>query len=371
MSTESELKRTPLHDRHVALGARMVGFGGWSMPVQYAGIVAEHRGARSAAGLFDVSHMGEFVLEGPGALDLLQRALTNDYASLAPGRARYSLMCAEDGGVVDDLIVTCEGDGRYLIVVNAGNIDQDFAWLSALAGDDVTLTNVSDQWALLAVQGPRSADILAGLLADDDAAALRALRYYATHRCALFGVPVIISRTGYTGDLGFEVFVPAESAVAVWDGLLDGGADQGLVPVGLGARDTLRLEAGFCLHGHDISPQRNPIEANLARFVKLDKPAFVGRETLARIAADGPAERLVGLSVTERGVVREGCAVLADGQPVGIVTSGTFSPLLERSIALAYVRSDLCEVGTTLAVDVRGRALPCVVSALPFYKPAG
>ncbi|MBI5834459.1 MAG: glycine cleavage system aminomethyltransferase GcvT [Armatimonadetes bacterium] len=366
---ESELKQTPLHDRHVALGARMVGFGGWSMPVQYAGIVAEHRGARAAAGLFDVSHMGEFIVEGPGALGLLQHALTNDYASLAVGRARYSLMCAEDGGIIDDLIVSREGEDRYLIVVNAGNIDGDFAWLSSLAGDDVTLTNVSDEWALLAVQGPRSADILAGLLSDGDATAVRALRYYAIHRCPLLGVPVVISRTGYTGDLGFEVFVPADSAVTVWDGLLAGGAAQGLVPVGLGARDTLRLEAGFCLHGHDISPARNPIEANLGRFVKFDKPAFVGRDALAAVSDAGCAERLVGLSVTERGVVRDGCAVVHDGQPVGLVTSGTYSPLLERSIALAYVRADLTEVGTALAVDVRGRALPCMVSALPFYKP--
>lgn len=365
----SDLLRTPLYANHAALGAKLVPFAGWEMPVQYQGILAEHRACRGAAGLFDVSHMGEFTLTGAGSLEFLQRALTNDFGSLAIGRCRYSLMCNEAGGIVDDLIVYRTGESEYLLVVNAGNIAQDFAWLDGLGHPAVTLVDRSRDYGLLALQGPAAAAILAPLLSGADAATVAALKYYAFADVTLCGQPVTVSRTGYTGSPGYEILIAADQTALVWDTLLAAGAPAGLVPVGLGARDTLRLEAGFCLHGHDISPTRNPLEAGLERFVKLDKPEFVGRAALAAVAASGPAQRLVGVTLQDRAVAREGAAVSSGGQAVGVVTSGTFAPSLEQPIALAYVRSDLAAVGTELTVEVRGKALACRVTALPFYRP--
>ncbi|MBI2298981.1 MAG: glycine cleavage system aminomethyltransferase GcvT [Armatimonadetes bacterium] len=360
-----ELRRTPLYDRHVALGARMVPFGGWEMPVQYEGILAEHRAARAGAGAFDVCHMGELELRGPGALPFLQQALTNDFSSLAAGRCRYSLMCAPDGGILDDLVVYRTGEESWMVVVNAANTPADVAWLTGLPRDGCSLDDRSAATALIAVQGPGSPTLLRGLLRADHAARLAALRYYAFGTFELFGVPMLISRTGYTGDAGFELCFAREAAGPVWDQLLAAGA----VPVGLGARDTLRLEAGFCLHGHDISPQRNPIEADLPRFVSLAKGDFVGREALARAAEAGPAEKLVGLEVVGRGVVREGYPILHGEARVGTVTSGSYGPSVDRFIAMGYVRADLAEVGTELAVEVRDKPVPCRVAARPFYRP--
>jgi aminomethyltransferase len=367
---DDALRRTPLHARHVALGAKMVPFGGWSMPVQYDGIVAEHKRCRAAAALFDVSHMGELLVAGGGALEFLQQALTNDFTSLAIGRCRYSLMCNDAGGVVDDVIVYHAAENRYVLVVNASNIDDDVSWLDSLDHRGAEIENQSADFGLLAVQGPRSRDLLVALADADSAARLAGLGYYTFTDATLAGQRTTVSRTGYTGDLGFEVFVPAEHTGELWDRLLADGAAFGLGPAGLGARDTLRLEAGFPLHGHEISLTREPLAAGLGRFVKLDKPAFMGRGVLADIAARGPAERLVGLVATERGVMRDGCAVLSAGTNAGVVTSGSFSPTLDGSIALAYVRADLAEAGTALEVEVRGRPLACAVHALPFWKRA-
>lgn len=362
------LKRTPLYDRHVALGARMVPFGGWEMPVQYAGIVAEHKACRAGLGLFDVSHMGEFRISGPGAVAFLESALTNSVADLALGRCRYSLLCHHDGGILDDLIFCREADDSFLLVVNAGNIEADREWLTSLPAADCVLTDLSDRTALLAIQGPRSGELLGDLLGAD-ADRLASLKYYRFAEFNLFGLPVVISRTGYTGDLGYELMLPAEHAVTVWDGLRQAGQGCGLEPIGLGARDTLRLEAGFCLHGHDISPERNPLEAGLGRFVKFDKGDFVGRDALLRVQADGPAEQLIGLVVTGRGVIRQDYPIRQAGESVGVVTSGSFAPSLERFIGLGYVRSDLAADGTRLEVDVRGKEVGCVVVPRPFYQP--
>jgi len=363
------MSRTPLYDRHVALGAKMVDFAGWEMPIQYRGILAEHRRCRAVAGLFDVSHMGEFALEGPGGLAFLQRALTNDYGTLAVGRCRYSLLCNEAGGILDDLIVYRRADERWLLIVNAANIAADFAWLDALGHPDAELRDVSAAHGLIALQGPRSLDLLALLLSATEAERLRALHYYAFGAFKLPGAPVLISRTGYTGDRGVELLAPTAATPALWDLLLSAGAEAGLVPVGLGARDTLRLEAGFCLHGHDISPARDPLSAGLERFVALGKGDFVGREALARIAAAGPRERLVGLLPEGRAPVRDGAALTVGGEPVGVVTSGSFSPSLDRPIALAYVRADLAAPGTMVEAEVRGKAITCAVASLPFYRP--
>jgi aminomethyltransferase len=367
MSELAGARRTPLYDRHVALGARIVPFGGWAMPLQYDGIVAEHKRCRAAAGLFDVSHMGQLRLTGSGALQFLQRALTNTYADLAVGRGRYSLLCNESGGIIDDLIVYRLADEDWLLIVNAANVANDFAWLEGLGHAAADLVDQSDDFGLLAVQGPRSTEILVDLL-PEAAERLGALRYYACGRFEWAGAPLLVSRTGYTGDLGYELLVEAGRAAELWDRLLAVGGPRGLGPVGLGARDTLRLEAGFCLHGHDISLDHNPIEAGLERFVRFDKGPFIGRQALAEVAAAGPSQKLVGLLALDRGVLRAGCPVLARGESVGQVTSGTFAPSLEGSVALAYVRSELAAPHNELAVEVRGRAVACRVSALPFWR---
>ncbi|MCC7495711.1 MAG: glycine cleavage system aminomethyltransferase GcvT [Fimbriimonadaceae bacterium] len=360
------LQRTPLYQRHVALGGRLVEFGGWEMPVQYSGIVAEHLATRRAMGLFDVSHMGEFELRGPGAVAFLERAVSNRVADLAVGRCRYALLCNEAGGVLDDLLYYRLAADHLLLVVNAGNIAGDLAWLQGLAPSDCELTDQSAASGLLALQGPGSRDLLVSLLGAAGET-LAGLRYYQFATFELAGAAVLISRTGYTGGPGYELCCPAEAVGALWDLLLAAGAPTGLLPVGLGARDTLRLEAGFCLHGHELTPRRNPLEAGLARFVDLGQP-FVGRDALAAVAAAGPADRLTGVEVVGRGVIREGAMITVGGEPCGSLTSGTFSPLLERSIGLGYVPAALPD-GAAVEVLVRGKPLPCRLTTPPFYKP--
>lgn len=359
------LKQTPLHDRQVELGGRMVEFGGWQMPVQYTGIVAEHTACRTAAALFDVSHMGEFTVTGPEAGAWLERMLTNRVSDLELGRCRYTLMCAEDGGILEDLLVYRTGDEAFLLVVNAANIDADLAWLESHREGELELTDVSDERALLALQGPRAKELLQPLV--DDGARLAELKYYRFGTFELDGVEALVSRTGYTGEFGYEIMIAPERAVAVWDRLLTAGEPLGLLPAGLGARDTLRLEAGLCLHGHDISAARNPIEAGLDRFVDLAGD-YLGADAIRRAAESGTAERLVGLRVGGRGIIRDHCAIEQHGTPVGEVTSGTFSPTLATSIGLGYVARDAAEVGGELAVIVRGKPLPVSVVETPFYR---
>ena len=357
---------SPLLDRHEALGAKIVDFAGWLMPIQYAGILEEHRATRSAAGLFDLSHMGELIVEGPEAGAALAAALITDPPALAVGRAQYSMICAADGGIIDDLIVYRLGDARFMVVANASNARAvSDALAHRLDGFKAVLDDHSLATGLVAVQGPRSLDVL-GPLADLD---IDAIRYYGMAEGRVVGVPAMIARTGYTGEDGFEVFADVARVHEVWDAMLDAGRPHGLVPVGLGARDTLRLEAGMPLYGNELDRSTNPFEAGLGRTVKLGKPGpFVGREALEKVARDGTERRLVGLVLRERGIARHGYPVLADGAPTGVVTSGTMSPTLNAAIAMAYVAPGNAEPGTMLAVEIRGAPVAAEVVPLPFYK---
>jgi len=358
------LKRTPLWDEHIALGAKMVPFAGFEMPVQYpAGITAEHRAVREQAALFDVSHMGEFELRGPQALDLIQRVAVNDASRIEVGQAQYSAMCYESGGVVDDLIVYRFED-RWMLVVNAANLEKDLAWIRGHAdGLDVEITDASDRTALLALQGPAAREVLRPLVDGD----LDAIRYYRFVEAQVGGTRGVVSATGYTGEDGFELYVPAAEARALWRALLDAGAGR-VVPAGLGARDSLRLEMGYPLYGNDLDTEHTPLQAGLGWITKLDKGPFVGRAALLAEREAGPTRKLVGLRIDERGFPRPGYPVLSDGVEVGHLTSGTVSPSLGHGIALGYVPTPMAVEGTALEVDARGRTLSATVVRPPFYK---
>jgi aminomethyltransferase len=359
------LKRTPIHAEHVRLGGKMVPFAGWEMPVQYAtGILEEHRAVRNRAGLFDVSHMGEVEVRGPDALALVQHVTTNDASSLETGQAQYSVMCREDGGAIDDCIVYRFSDG-YMIVVNAANRDKDRDWILAHAqGRAVEVEDVSDAIALLALQGPFAASILAKLTDTH----LDAIDYYHFAEGTVDGVQTVISRTGYTGEDGFELYVPAERGSRLWRRLLEAGQAEGLVPVGLGARDSLRLEMGYALYGDDIDERRTPLDAGLGWVTKLDKGEFVGRDALVRQKQAGVREKLVGFVLQERGFPRHGYAVQWQGKTVGEVTSGAYSPTLNVGVGLAYVPADASKAGTRLDILVRDRPCAAEVTRPPFYK---
>ena len=359
-------RATPLVDRHLALGARMIDFAGWLMPVQYAGIVEEHRAVRERAGLFDLSHMGELYVEGPEAGAALARALVSDPPSLPVGRAQYSMICAPDGGVIDDLIVYRLAVERYLVVANASNtaVVSD-ALAERLDGMRVVLDDRSLDTALVSVQGPRSVAILSGLTDVD----LATLRYYAAAERNVAGAPALVARTGYTGEDGFEIFVEWERAGEVWDAMLEAGRPFGAIPVGLGARDTLRLEAGMPLYGNELDRTTNPFEAGLGRVVRLATESdFVGRSSLEKAAAEPPRRKLVGLVVRGRGIARHGYPVLSGEAVTGTVTSGTASPTLGVPIAMAYVAPRDAEPGTMLDVVVREQRVAAEVVDLPFYR---
>jgi aminomethyltransferase len=343
------LRRTPLYERHRALGARMVPFAGWEMPVQYEGVIAEHRAVRTDTGVFDVSHMGELEVEGPRAHELLQVLLANDLDKIEPGGAQYTLVTNERGGIVDDLIAYRLEQGRYLLIVNASNREPVFQWLKEreIPGSDVR--DVSDEFGLLAVQGPRSIERL-GL---DDAPAFT----FAEHE--LDGIEVMVNRTGYTGERGLELLVPAEDAADLWDRVLERGA----VPCGLGARDTLRLEVCYPLHGNDIGPDTDAISAGLAWVCALDKD-FTGADELRRIKADGPNQRLVPFVMEDSGIPRQGMSIEGGGE----VTSGTHSPMLDRGIGMGYVRAERAAPDTELTIDVRGRGRRARIVTKPIYK---
>jgi aminomethyltransferase len=362
------LKRTPLFDAHVKAGARMVPFGGWEMPVQYRGIIEEHRTVRAAVGLFDVSHMGEFEVRGKDALAALQRLTTNDVRTLAIGQVQYSVLCHPDGGIVDDLTVYRLADDHFMITVNASNIDKDLAWVteqSTRGGFDARWENVSAQTGLVAVQGP-NAEKLVGRLADRD---VTAIGYYRFARGAVAGVPATISRTGYTGEDGFELYVPWESTERLWHALLDEGARDGVAPIGLGARDTLRLEMRYALYGNDIDETTNPLEAGLGWVVKPAKGDFIGREAIEAVRAAGVKRRLVGLEMTERAVARHGYPVRAGGSTIGVVTSGSYGPSVDRYIALAWLAAAHAAVGSEIEVEIRGQGKPARVVKTPFHPP--
>jgi len=358
----TSLKRTPLHAAHVKAGARMVEFGGWDMPVQYAGIIEEHRRVRTAAGLFDVSHMGEFEVDGPGALAALQTLTTNDVAALEIGQVQYSLFPYPEGGLVDDLTVYRLDADRYMLTVNASNIDKDWAWVTT-HGAGARWRNISAETGLIAVQGPRAEELVAGL-ADVD---VRAIGYYRFARGRLAGVSTLISRTGYTGEDGFELYAPWGETERLWTALADAGTKVDAGPIGLGARDTLRLEMRYALYGNDIDETTNPLEAVLGWVVKPAKGDFIGKAAIERVRAEGPKRKLVGIEMADRSVARHGYPVLSDGRRVGEITSGTFGPSVQKSIAMAYVETPLAAIGTELQVEIRGQAHPARVVKTPFH----
>ena len=364
-----EGKKTPLYDLHVKAGGRIVEFGGWLLPVQYkAGIIAEHKAVRNAAGLFDVSHMGEIWAEGPAALDFLQQLLTNDFSDLSAGQTRYSPMCYLNGGTVDDLLVYKFSNTRYLLVVNAANIEKDWEWMLKTADKfEVKLTNASAQTAQLALQGPKAVEILKKLsLSPFDSLGY----YHFLPEAEVCGIPAIISRTGYTGEDGFEIYCPSQDAPKLWLNLMQVGKNLGLLPTGLGCRDTLRFECCMPLYGHELSQDITPLMAGLGMFVKLNKKDFNGCEALRKQKADGLPQRVMGLELIDRGVARAGFEVKAGGKVIGRVTTGSPAPTLGKNLALALIDTAYAKIGGEVIIDIRGREVKARIVKKPFYKRA-
>jgi aminomethyltransferase len=365
--TDRDIKKTPLNRVHREAGARMVAFSGWEMPVQYTGVIDEHLAVRTRAGLFDVSHMGEVSVLGREALDFLQHVTCNDVSRLSPGRIQYSALTTPQGTFVDDLLVYKRREDDYLLVINAGNTQKDVDWLRYHAkGYDLRLEDVSDHWCQLALQGPRSQEILQSLTN----ASLAPMKYYGFVQDNVSGVPCIVSRTGYTGEDGFEIYGPAEAAETLWYSVLGAGAPHGLVPAGLASRDTLRLEARMALYGNDIDDTTTVLEADLGWIMKLEKGDFLGRDALLLQNAHGLTRTLVGFETEGRAVARHGHKALSHGTNVGTVTSGTFAPFLKKNIGLAYLPIALTQPGSRFTIDIRGRLEPAVVVPTPFYTRA-
>ncbi len=361
----THLKKTALHPVYEKWGAKTIDFGGWDLPVQFSGIHSEHEAVRTRAGLFDVSHMGEFIVKGEAALGFLQNMLTNDVSKLETGQAQYALMCYPDGGVVDDLLVYRLGEDEYMLVVNASNIGKDFEWLEKHREDQPDLDDISDETALIALQGPLAERIIRKVT-DAPVEMLKPFHF-------LNGVPLgegnaLISRTGYTGEDGFECYVPAADAEAVWEALLEAGREDGLIPAGLGARDTLRFEARLPLYGQELSPGITPIEAGLGLFVKIDKGDFIGREALAEQKREGTRRKLVGIEMIDRGIPRTHYPVFADGAQIGEVTTGTQSPTYRTNVGLALLDRAYSDLDTEVWVEIRGKRLKARVVKTPFYK---
>jgi aminomethyltransferase len=362
----SQLKRTPLYEVYKDQ-AKMIDFGGWELPVQFTGIKEEHEAVRTRAGLFDVSHMGEIVVKGPDALALIQKLTTNDASKLEIGTAQYSLMCYPDGGTVDDLLVYRTGEEEYLLVVNAANTDKDFEWIREHASGNVTVTNMSVETAQLALQGPIAEQVLQKFTQTD----LSEIKFFKFKQNVMItGVPVLVSRTGYTGEDGFELYMPAEGAAKVWNAILEAGKEEGVLPCGLGARDTLRFEARLPLYGQELSPSITPIEAGLGFAVKPEKGEFIGRDVLARQKAEGAPRKLVGLEMIDRGIPRAHYPVHADGRQIGEVTTGTQSPTLKKNVGLALIEAAYAELGREVDVEIRGKKLKAKIVPTPFYKRA-
>lgn len=359
-------RTTPLYGEHVALGAKLVSFGGFVMPLHYGSILEEHRAVRERAGLFDVSHMGEIEVSGPQAVQLVEELVTNRVSALTVGQALYTPMCREDGTVIDDLLVYRLSPSSLVLVVNAANTARDLQWIGAQAErfPRARVRDISEATALLSVQGPRAAQIIRPLCDDDP----HGLAPFTFRRTRVAGAQTLVSRTGYTGEDGFELYADAPAAASLWRAILEAGRAQGLEPVGLGARDTLRFEARLALYGQELDDTTNPLEAGLKPFVKLDKPGFVGREALLVVAERGPGRRLVGLELVEPGIARHGYPIFDGEQEVGVVTSGMLSPTLGRAMGLGYVPSDRTEPGRPIAVGIRGRRVQARIVRTPFYR---
>ena len=359
------MKDTALSAIHAALGAKMVPFAGYNMPVSYQGINLEHQTVREKVGVFDVSHMGEFFVTGPNALSLIQRVCSNDASKLEDGQAQYSCFPNEDGGVVDDLIVYRIAAEKWLLVVNASNIDKDWAWINSHNTMEATLENSSDHYSLLAIQGPKSIQAMQSLTQED----LSAIKFYTFKMNTFAGVEnVIISATGYTGSGGFEIYCKNTQVAKIWTKVLEAGADWGIQPIGLAARDTLRLEMGYCLYGNDIDDTTSPLEAGLGWITKFNKD-FINSESLKKQKEIGVSKTLVGFELSQRGIPRQGYAIVdAQGNSIGRVTSGTMSPSMGKGIGLGYVPMALKEVGSQIHIQIRNKIVPAMVVKLPFYK---
>jgi aminomethyltransferase len=371
MTETGTLRKTALNATHRATKAKMVDFGGWDMPVEYSGLIAEHMAVRTAVGVFDVSHMGDIQLRGPGSLAAVQRLCMNDASKLAEGQAHYSAMLYPNGTFVDDVVVHKLSGNDYLIVINAGTREKDVQWIRQTIGHmpGVHINDFSDYYTQLAIQGPRAAETLQKLT-PTDLSAIKNYWFTWGQVCGLHNV--MIARTGYTGEDGFEIYIPSDvpTSERVWSEVLEAGAEFGILPCGLGARNTLRLESAMALYGHEISDTINAFEAGLGRYAKLDKPEFVGRDTLLEIQADGgPKRKLVGLEMIERGIGRDGYPVFSlDGAQIGEITSGSPAPFLKKNIAMAYVPVEHSSLETELAVEIRGQKVKARVAPLPFYK---
>ncbi len=364
-------RQTPLYDAHKKLGGRLVDFSGWELPVQYSGVVAEHETVRTAVGLFDVSHMGEIEFKGPGALETVNRLITNDLNRIADGQALYAGLLNEKGGFVDDIVVYRYSPEHIFICVNAANRQKDFDWMKAHA-QGVTPVDRSDEFAQIAVQGPKAPALVARLASGQTTAAdVTAIGSYRFREGEIAGVPCIISRTGYTGEDGFELYCPPQQAEKLWSALMEAGAADGIKPCGLGARDSLRTEMKFALYGNDIDDGHTPLEAGLGWIVKLDKPEFIGKAALEAQKAQGVQRKLVGFELTEAGVPRHGYPILANGERVGEVTSGTMGPSVKKAIGIGYVPVALAAEGSTFHVEIRGRPVAARVVKTPFWKRAG
>jgi aminomethyltransferase len=367
--TSDALKKTPLNEAHRALGGRMVDFGGWDMPVQYtAGVIEEHMATRTRSGLFDVSHMGEIWVEGPDAISFVNRLTTNDVLKLVDGQAHYSAMTNDKGGVVDDLLVYRFGQEKLLLVVNAGTTDKDWAWITSNKKDErVELHNASSEYCQIAVQGPDATAIVQNLTETD----LSAIKYYHFTTGRVDGVDAIISRTGYTGEDGFEVYAAADAAEQLWNKILETGnygADGGIVPCGLAARNTLRLEAAMSLYGHELGDDISPLEAGLGWITKFQKGPFTGSDVIAKQKEEGLTRKIAGFEMTEPGIARDGCDVFIGGEKVGVVTSGSPAPFLKKNIGLAFLPPQFAIDGQEIKIDVRGRQIAAKVVPTPFYK---
>ena len=363
LDTATALKRTPFYPRHVALGAKLVPFAGHEMPIQYEGILTEHRTVRSGVGVFDVSHMGEIRLSGPGAAEFANLLVTNEVAAIPDGKVVYTPMCLETGGIIDDLLVYALGRDR-LLVVNAANFDKDLAWIRAQAPPGLVVTDENAATAQLAVQGPAAEAVVAKLYGDRPGA----LGFYEAFTTGSGEDWTLVSRTGYTGEDGFEIYVRASRALDLWDRVFEAGKDAGIRPIGLGARDTLRLEMGYCLYGNDIDETTNPLEAGLAWTVRLDKSTFFGLPALRVLKEAGTTRRLLGLVLEEDRIARPGCEVLLGNSPVGRVTSGSMGISIGRPVAMAYLSGDAAKVGARVDVSTRGQATPAQVVGRPLYR---
>lgn len=360
------LKKTPLNEVHRSLGGKMVDFGGWDMPVQYpAGVIAEHLATRERAGLFDVSHMGEIHVDGADAIPFVNSITTNDVAKLVDGQAHYSALTNERGGVIDDLLVYRFAEDRLLLVVNAGTQDNDWDWISSNRGDyDVDLRHASVDYCQIAIQGPKATGILQKLTETD----LSAVKYYHFTTGEVDGVSSIISRTGYTGEDGFEVYADASAAEQLWNKMMEAGQEEGISPCGLAARNTLRLESAMSLYGHELGEDISPLEANLGWICKLGKGEFVGREALLKQKESGLDRKLVGFEMVDKGIARDGFPVFIDDEKLGYVTSGSPAPYLKKNIGLAFVPADFANEGQEIKIDVRGKLLSAKIVPTPFYK---